>query len=78
MESIKGYLKSKKEFTNQIPLRESINVPIEEGDIVLGGKFKNRKIKVKEIGKNDKGDITINGSPLLRFRVLDKQPDEDE
>ena len=48
---------------------ENINIPIEIGDEILGGKFKNKKIKVKEIGKNDKGDITINGKPLLRFRI---------
>jgi hypothetical protein len=36
----------------------------------MGGKFKNKKIVVKTIGKNDKGDITINGKPLLRFRLL--------
>lgn len=77
MVSIKKYLNSKREFTHQIPLKESIEVPIEIGDIVLGGKFKNRKIKVKKIGKNDKGDITINDSPLLRFRILDEQPEEE-
>ena len=43
----------------------SINV----GDEILGGKFKNKKVKVKEIGTNDKGDITINGKPFLRFRI---------
>ena len=48
---------------------ESINIPIEIGDEILGGKFKNKKVKVKEIGKNEKGDITINGKPLLRFRL---------
>lgn len=48
---------------------ENINIPIEIGDEILGGKFKNKKIKVKEIGKNDKGDITINRKPLLRFRI---------
>jgi hypothetical protein len=36
----------------------------------MGGKFKNKKVVVKTIGKNDKGDITINGKPLLRFRLL--------
>jgi len=36
----------------------------------LGGRFKNKKIKVKEISKNDKGDITINGKPLLKYRIL--------
>ncbi len=51
---------------------------IEIGDTILGGKFKNKKIKVKEIGKNEKGDITINDKPLLRFRILDNkdQPKE--
>jgi hypothetical protein len=51
---------------------ENINIPIEIGDEILGGKFKNKKVKVKEIGKNDKGDITINGKPLLRFRIPNK------
>lgn len=48
---------------------EDINVPINVGDEVLGGKFKNKKITVKDIGKNEKGDITINSKPLLRFRI---------
>ena len=50
-------------------IEEEIKIPIEVGDIVLGGKFKNRRIEVKEIGKNEKGDITINGRPILRVRI---------
>ena len=42
---------------------------IKVGDIVKGGKFKNKSIKVKKIGKNDKGDITINDKPILRVRI---------
>ena len=38
---------------------EDINVPINVGDIVKGGKFKNKSIKVKSIGKNDKGYLAI-------------------
>jgi GNAT superfamily N-acetyltransferase len=49
---------------------EDINVPIEIGDEILGGKFKNKKTIVKTIGKNDKGDITINDKPLLKFRII--------
>ena len=49
---------------------EDINIPIKVGDTVLGGRFKNKKIVVKKIGKNDKGDITINGKPLLKFRII--------
>lgn len=51
-------------------IMEDINVPINVGDTVLGGKFKNKKIKVKDIDKNEKGDITINDKPLLRVRTL--------
>ena len=50
-------------------LSEDINIPINIGDVILGGKFKNKKIEVKEIGENEKGDITINGKPLMRFRI---------
>jgi len=50
-------------------MSEDITIPINVGDEILGGKFKNKKIKVKEIGENEKGDITINGKPLLRFRI---------
>ena len=49
---------------------ENITIPIKVGDTVLGGKFKNKRIVVKSIGKNDKGDITINGRPLLKFRLV--------
>ena len=49
---------------------EMIKVPIKVGDTVLGGRFKNKKTVVKKIGKNDKGDITINGKPLLKYRII--------
>jgi hypothetical protein len=49
---------------------EVIKVPIKVGDTVLGGRFKNKKTLVKKIGKNAKGDITINGKPLLRYRIV--------
>ena len=75
----------KKDFKSYTPilkldagLSEDITIPIEVGDEVLGGKFKNKTIKVKEIGENEKGDITINGKPLMRFRIKkkDKQVSE--
>jgi hypothetical protein len=56
-----------------IKLSEIIKVPIEIGDTVLGGKFKNKRIVVKSIGKNDKGDITINNKPMMKFRILPKE-----
>jgi hypothetical protein len=51
---------------------EDITIPINVGDTVLGGKFKNKRIVVKSISKNEKGDITINGKPLLKFRLIDE------
>ena len=57
-------MKSFREF-----IEEEIKLPIEVGDIVLGGKFKNKRIVVKDIGENEKGDITINGRPFLRVRI---------
>ena len=51
-------------------LTEMIKLDIKVGDTIMGGKFKNKKVVVKTIGKNEKGDVTINGKPLLRFRIL--------
>ena len=31
--------------------------------------FKNKSIVVKTISRNDKGDITINGKPLMKYRI---------
>lgn len=56
--------------TNPNKIDEDITVPINIGDIVLGGKFKNKKIVVKTIDKNEKGDILINGRPLLKYRLV--------
>jgi hypothetical protein len=52
------------------PVKEDINIPINIGDTILGGKFKNKRIVVKSIDKNEKGDITVNGKPLLKFRLV--------
>lgn len=49
---------------------EKITIDIKIGDTILGGRFKNKKILVKKIGKNAKGDITINDKPLLKFRII--------
>jgi hypothetical protein len=59
------------------PYLEKIEVPIEVGDTILGGKFKNKKVVVKKIGKNKKGDITVNDKPLLKFRLVKESLEED-
>jgi hypothetical protein len=69
-------IKLYKDIANSI--NEAITIPIEIGDTVLGGKFKNKRIVVKSIGKNEKGDITINGKPLLKFRLVNENTDKIE
>lgn len=73
--------KTKKEAVDKLnrlnKINEDITIPINVGDVVLGGKFKNKRITVKTIGKNDKGDITINGKPLLKFRIIPKEEKEE-
>jgi len=50
-------------------IREKIELDIEVGDELLGGRFKNKKVVVKDIGKDDKNQPTINGKSLLKFRI---------
>jgi len=51
------------------PLLEGIDLDVEVGDTILMGRFKNKRVKVKSIDYNDKGDLLINGRPALKFRI---------
>ena len=44
-------------------------IPIKIGDTIMVGKFRNKKIKVKEIGIDELGQPTVNGNPILKFRI---------
>ena len=33
------------------------------------GKFRNKPVKVKEIGIDELGQPTVNGNPILKFRL---------
>ena len=57
-------------------LQMKLTLDIEIGDILLGGRYKNKRIIVKEIGTDDLGQPTINGSPILKFRIEKHLPDE--
>ena len=48
---------------------EGVDLPIEIGDTVRMGKFKNKKVVIKTIDWNEKGDLLINGKPALKFRI---------
>ena len=50
-------------------MSEDINIPVNVGDTVLMGKFKNKKVKIKSIGKDKHGMPTINGKKAATFRI---------
>jgi len=53
-------------------LLEKIVLDINVGDTILMGKFKNKKVVVKDISWNEKGDLLINGRPAMKMRILPK------
>tara|TARA_R110001592_G_scaffold7161_8_gene40378 strand:- start:4711 stop:4890 length:180 start_codon:yes stop_codon:yes gene_type:complete len=44
-------------------------IPIKVGDTILTGRFRNKPVKVKEIGIDDLGQPTVNGTAILKFRL---------
>jgi len=55
-----------------------IKIPIEIGDTVYVGRFKNKKIIVKSITYNEYGLPMINGRPLLTLRIEKLMPAKQE
>jgi hypothetical protein len=53
---------------------ESIPVNVKVGDIILTGKFKNKRTIVKSIGKDEYGHPTINGKTILKFKIEKQLP----
>jgi hypothetical protein len=54
-------------------ISDGIFVPIKVGDIILTGRFKNKKTIVKTIGEDEHGMPTINGKRVLNFRIPPKE-----
>ncbi len=57
--------------------KENINVDVNAGDTILMGKFKNKKVQIKDIGKDQHGMPTINGKQATTFRTLDEMGSKD-
>ena len=55
-------------------IAEALTLDIEVGDIILTGRFKNKRTVVKEIGVDDLGQPTINGMKALSFRIEKLMP----
>jgi len=46
-----------------------IKIPVEIGDVILIGRFKNKKVTVKTITYDEHGMPVINGRPACTFRI---------
>ncbi len=57
---------------------EDINIPVKIGDTILTGRFKNKKVVVKSIDKDDHGMPTINGKKVTTFRILKQEENINE
>ena len=53
-------------------INEEISLNVNVGDTLLMGKFKNKKVLVKNIGKDEWGMPTINGKKVVTFRIPKK------
>ena len=58
-------------------LSEALSLDIEVGDTILMGKFKNKKVVVKNFGEDENGQPTVNGKKVLTFRIAKKMPNKD-
>ena len=67
-DDVKGAKDLEKEF--ETSLKENIVLPVKVGDTILTGRFKNKKVKVKTIGKDEHGMPTINGKKVVTFRLM--------
>ena len=75
----KAHYPSDKEFGKKVAkiihqgfrksLSEDIKIDVNVGDTILTGRFKNKKTKVKSIGKDEHGMPTINGRKVVTFRM---------
>ena len=54
-----------------------IKIDIDIGDTILTGKWKNKKIVVKDIGVDDHGMPTINGKGITKIRKAKVKQTED-
>jgi hypothetical protein len=58
-------------------VKKGVTIDLEHGDEILTGRFKNRKEKVKSIGKNDSNQPTVNKKPMLKFKIPKLNPKEE-
>lgn len=55
-------------------IAEAMDLDIDVGDVILTGRFKNKRTIVKEIGVDENGQPTVNGMKALNFRIEKLMP----
>ncbi len=55
-------------------IAEALELDLEVGDVILTGRFKNKRTVVKKIGTDDLGQPIINGMKALSFRIEKLMP----
>lgn len=55
-------------------IAEALDLDLEVGDVILTGRFKNKRATVKEIGVDELGQPTVNGMKVLKFRIEKLMP----
>jgi len=58
----------------RILINEVLELDLDVGDVILTGRFKNKRKVVKDIGKDSLGQPTINGMKALSFRIEKLMP----
>ena len=53
---------------------EALALDLEVGDVILTGRFKNKRTVVKKIGTDNLGQPTVNGMKVLSFRIEKLMP----
>ena len=52
-----------------------VKIDLRVGDWILTGRFKNKREMVKTIGVDQLGQPTVNGKPMLKFRIAKTIPE---
>jgi hypothetical protein len=66
-------MKQLRQYIRQIIL-EAISLDLEKGDVILTGRYKNKRKIVKTIGTDDWGQPTVNGKSILKFKIEKDMP----
>ena len=59
-------------------IREALTIDLEVGDVILTGRFKNKRTVVRELGVDEYGHPTVNGRSILKFKIEKYLPDDQQ